>query len=167
MGSYLRPESLDEALAALRDGPKTVLAGGTDYYPAWVGRPPDGDILDITAVRGLGGIDNGADGIRIGALARWTDLANAALPPAFDGLKAAARQIGGAQVQNAGTICGNVCNASPAADGVPNLMVLEASVELAGAAGTRSIPVGDFITGNRTTQLRGDELVTALRKSVV
>ena len=162
MGSYLRPQALDEALAALRDGPRCVLAGGTDHYPARVGRQLDDDILDITAVRGLGGIETGAGGIRIGALTRWADLAAADLPPAFDGLRSAARQIGGAQVQNAATICGNVCNASPAADGIPNLLVLNASVELACAEDVRSVPVADFITGNRTTQRRDDELVTGL-----
>jgi len=95
-------------------------------------------------------------------LVRWRDLAQAALPPAFDGLRRAATQIGGLQVQNAGTVCGNVCNASPAADGMPNLLVLDASVELASATGTRRLPVHEFVTGNRATQRRADELATAL-----
>lgn len=162
MGSYLRPDSVGEALAALEAAPRTVLAGGTDYYPARVGLPLDDDILDITAIPALRGIEAADGGIRIGALARWCDLADAMLPPAFDGLRDAARQIGGMQVQNAGTVCGNVCNASPAADGIPNLLVLEASVELASATGTRVLPIGAFITGNRTTARRADELATAL-----
>ena len=139
-----------------------MLAGGTDHYPARVGQPLDDDILDITAIPNLAGIQAGNREIRIGALARWADIAAAMLPPAFDGLRGAARQIGGVQVQNAGTVCGNVCNASPAADGIPNLMVLDASVELASAAGTRSVPIADFVTGNRRTLRRDDELVTAL-----
>ena len=162
MGSYLRPESLEEALAALEAGRRAVLAGGTDYYPARVGVPLDDDILDITAIGDLGGITAADDGVRIGALVRWSALADAVLPPAFDGLRTAARQIGGKQVQNAGTVCGNVCNASPAADGVPNLLVLDASVELASARGTRTVPVGAFVTGNRTTAIRPGELATAL-----
>ncbi len=162
MGSYLRPDSLAEAVAALAAGPRTVLAGGTDYYPARVGLPLDDDILDITAIDALRGIAATDGGVRIGALVRWSELAGAALPPAFDGLRHAAGQIGGRQVQNAGTVCGNVCNASPAADGIPNLLVLEASVELASAAGTRTVPVGAFVTGNRTTVRRPDELATAL-----
>jgi len=162
MGSYLRPESLGKALAALEAGPRMVLAGGTDYYPARVGLPLDDDILDITAIGALRGISAANGGVRIGALARWCELADAVLPPAFDGLRHAARQIGGMQVQNAGTVCGNVCNASPAADGIPNLLVLEASVELASAAGTRTVPIGAFITGNRTTVRRADELAIAL-----
>ena len=162
MGSYLRPESLEEALTALEAGPRAVLAGGTDYYPVRVGVPLDDDILDITAIGDLGGITAADDGFRIGALVRWSALADAVLPPAFDGLRTAARQIGGKQVQNAGTVCGNVCNASPAADGVPNLLVLDASVELASARGTRTVPVGAFVTGNRTTAIRPGELATAL-----
>lgn len=162
MGSYLRPDSLKDALAGLATGSRTILAGGTDYYPARVGQPLDDDLLDITAIDALRGIAVGDDVFRIGALVTWSDLAGAGLPAAFDGLRGAARQIGGLQVQNAGTVCGNVCNASPAADGVPNLLVLEASVELASATAIRTLPVHAFITGNRTTQRRADELVTAL-----
>jgi len=162
MGSYLRPVSLEDALAALAAGPRAVLAGGTDHYPARVGQPFDEDVLDITAIPDLAGVRAANSDIRIGALARWADVATANLPPAFDGLRSAARQIGGPQVQNAGTVCGNVCNASPAADGIPNLMVLDAFVELASAAGTRSVPIGDFVTGNRRTLRQDDELVTGL-----
>lgn len=162
MGSYLRPESLADALADLAAGRRTIIAGGTDYYPARVGQPLDDDLLDITAIGALRGISASDEGIRIGALVRWSELAAADLPPAFDGLRGAAKQIGGLQVQNAGTVCGNVCNASPAADGIPNLLVLEASVELASTEGTRTLPVNAFVTGNRTTQRRADELVAAL-----
>ena len=162
MGSYLRPHTIHEALAALAAGPRVLLAGGTDYYPARVGRPLDDDILDITAIGDLRGVSEEGDHWRIGALVRWADLARADLPSAFDGLKAAARQVGGAQVQNAGTICGNVCNASPAADGMPNLLVLDASVELSSAGSVRTLPVGEFVTGNRATQRRAGELATAL-----
>ena len=162
MGSYLRPRTIQEALAELATGPRILLAGGTDYYPARVGRPLDDDILDITAIPDLTGIADMGDHWRIGALARWSDLGRADLPPAFDGLRAGARRVGGAQVQNAGTICGNVCNASPAADGMPNLMVLNALVELSAVGSVRTLPVGEFVTGNRATERRADELVTAL-----
>ena len=162
LGSYLRPKTIEEALAELSAGPRILLAGGTDYYPARVGQPLDDDILDITAISGLAGIADAGDHWRIGALARWADLARTDLPAAFDGLKAAALQIGGAQVQNAGTICGNICNASPAADGTPNLLVLDAAVELSATGTSRTLPVGEFVTGNRTTERRPDELVSAL-----
>ena len=81
---------------------------------------------------------------------------------AFDGLKAAARAIGGVQIQDRGTISGNLCNASPAADGLPNLIALDARVELTSAAGRREVPAATFMTGNRRTVRRPDELVTAV-----
>ena len=90
------------------------------------------------------------------------ELIEADLPPLFDGLKQAAREVGGRQIQNAGTIAGNLCNASPAADGVPPLLALDAEVELAGRAGTRRLPLGEFITGNRRTALAPGELVVAI-----
>lgn len=162
MGSYLRPRTVHEALAELAAAPRMVLAGGTDYYPARVGRAPDDDILDITGIGELCGIVDEGSHWRIGALARWSDLVRTPLPAAFDGLKAAALRIGGRQVQNAGTICGNICNASPAADGIPNLLVLDAEVELACADGVRKMSVDEFVTGNRATERQPDELVTAL-----
>ena len=162
MGSYLRPVELDEALAALAARPRVVLAGGTDYYPARVGRPVDDDVLDITALTALRRIAEADRAWRVPALATWTDVIEANLPPLFDGLKLAAREVGGVQIQNAGTVCGNLCNASPAADGIPNLLALDAGVELASAAGTRVLPVAEFVIGNRRTARRPDELVTAI-----
>ena len=162
MASYLRPTSLDEALAALADGPRTMLAGGTDIYPARVGRWVDDDILDVTALAELRAIAVSDDVIRIPALATWTDVIRAELPPAFDGLKTAARAVGGVQIQHRGTVAGNLCNASPAADGLPNLMALDARVELVSASSRREVPVGEFVVGNRRTICRPDELVTAV-----
>lgn len=162
MGSYLRPRELDDALRALREAPRVVLAGGTDHYPARVGRPTDEDILDITAIDALKRIEESEAGWRIPALCTWSDLIATSLPPVFDGLKAAAREVGGVQIQNAGTLCGNLCNASPAADGVPCLMTLDAEVELASVDGTRRMTVADFVLGNRRTARRPDELVIAL-----
>ncbi len=164
MGSYLRPTDLAAALDALAgaDGPRLILAGGTDVYPATVGRPVDQDVLDITAIVDLRDIRSTAVGWRIPALATWTDLLSADLPAAFDGLRAAARTIGGVQIQQRGTIAGNLCNASPAADGLPNLMALDAEVELASASGVRRLPVGEFVVGNRRTARRDDELVAAI-----
>jgi CO/xanthine dehydrogenase FAD-binding subunit len=167
MGAYLRPADLDSALGALAGGapdraPWVVVAGATDHYPARVGRLPREDVLDVTAIAGLRGIEAIAGGWRIGALTTWTDLAEADLPPLFDGLRAAALAIGGLQIQARATVVGNVCNASPAADGVPNLLAMDAVVELASAAGLRQVPIGEFITGNRHTVRRPDELVTGL-----
>jgi CO/xanthine dehydrogenase FAD-binding subunit len=161
MGDYLRPDRLEEALLALA-GPYTVLAGGTDFYPARVGRPVDGNILDISKIDDLRGVSQVAKGWRLGATTTWTELLAADLPPLFDGLKQAAREIGGRQIQNAGTIGGNLCNASPAADGVPPLLALDAEVELASRAGTRCLALSKFIMGNRRTCLESDELLVAI-----
>ena len=144
MPDYLRPAGLEEALAALAK-PHTVLAGGTDFYPARVGRAIDENVLDITGIAGLGGIAATAKGWRIGATTRWSELIDADLPPLFDGLKRAARDVGGRQIQNAGTVAGNLCNASPAADGVPPLLALDAEVEIASRRGVRRIALGAFI----------------------
>jgi CO/xanthine dehydrogenase FAD-binding subunit len=159
---YLRPHDLPDALAALAAGPRAVLAGGTDFYPGRVGRSVDEDVLDISAIHGLRGISDRGDQWRIGALTTWSDVIGAALPPCFDALKAAAREVGGVQIQNAGTVAGNLCNASPAADGVPALLALDATVEIASARGNRNLALAEFIIGNRRTALAADELVTAL-----
>lgn len=162
MGEYVRPAGLDEALDLLARRPFAVLAGGTDIYPAHVGRPVRDDLLDITGIPALRGIAPRDDHWRIGATTTWSDLLAAGLPPLFDGLKAAAREIGGRQVQNAGTIAGNVCNASPAADGVPVLLALGAEVELAAVGRVSRLPLAAFIAGNRRIVRDPGELVTAL-----
>jgi CO/xanthine dehydrogenase FAD-binding subunit len=161
MGDYLRPTSLDEALQALAR-PWTVLAGGTDFYPARVGRAIDENVLDISAIAALRGIAAGPTGWRLGATTTWSELLEAELPPLFDGLKQAAREVGGRQIQNVGTVAGNLCNASPAADGVPPLLALDAEVELAGRAGRRRLSLSAFITGNRRTVLAPGELLVAI-----
>lgn len=165
MASYLRPTSLDEALANLGDAaapPLIVLAGGTDFYPARVGRALDDNILDITGIPDLRGITEDPDGWRLGATTTWSDVIAASLPPLFDGLKQAAGAIGGRQIQNAGTVAGNLCNASPAADSVPPLMAMRARVEVCGSNGSRELPLADFIAGNRRTMLHPSELMTAI-----
>lgn len=177
MGLCLRPTTLHDALSALADPELaansakidrlTVLAGGTDFYPAqtartaWLLATPR-NILDISGIEALRGIRETHAGIGFGALTTWAEIRDASLPAAFDGLRRAAREVGGQQVQNRGTIAGNLCNASPAADGVPPLLTLDASVEIASSRGQRSVPVAEFITGNRRTILASDELVTAV-----
>lgn len=159
---YVRPESLDEALGYLTEGGWTMLAGGTDFYPARVGRPLAEPVLDLSRLTELRGIDVSDDGIRIGALTTWTDIVRADLPPSLDGLKLAAREVGSIQIQNAGTVAGNLCNASPAADGVPPLLTLDAEVELSSAQGPRHLPLDAFVLGNRHTALEPGEMVTAI-----
>ncbi len=162
MATFFRPTSLGQALHALAAAPRTIVAGGTDHYPARVIHEPPEELLDITAVPGLRDITHRAGAWTIPALATWTDLIRTPLPPLFDGLRHAARQVGGMQIQNAGTLVGNVCNASPAADGIPALLALDAAVELQSVAGRRILPLQDFIRGPRQTARRAEELVTAL-----
>ena len=167
MTIYVQPETLDEALEVLAQGPVTVAAGCTDLFPAtglpMLGGPVlGGPVLDITRIRGLRGIEQTAQGWRIGAATTWTDLVAADLPPAFDMLKMAAREVGSIQIQNSATLAGNICNASPAADGAPPLLALDAAVELGSANGRRSIPLGAFLTGPRQTDLRPGEMMTAV-----
>ena len=163
LSRYVRPESTEEALDLLATGNWRILAGGTDFYPAQGNRPIRDDILDIDRLDGLAAIRLLDDHVLIGARASWTDVLRADLPPSFDALKLAAREVGSIQIQNRGTVAGNLCNASPAADGVPPLLTLDASVELASADGVRVLPLDDFILGNRKTARRPDELVVAVR----
>lgn len=157
MTQYARPFDLTEALALRANGAR-VLAGGTDLYP---GAGVAGDVLDISAVSALRGITRG-DGLRIGAAVTWSEIADADLPGACAALQQAARVVGGRQVQNAGTLAGNLCNASPAADGVPPLLVLGASVDLASLRGVRRLALADFVLGPRRTALQPDEVLVAV-----
>lgn len=162
MGEFSRPIRLDDALQSLEQGSWRILAGGTDFYPAQGDRPISESLLDLTAIPELRGISKEGTDWRFGGLTTWTDVIEMPLPAAFDGLKAAAREVGSIQIQNSGTLAGNLCNASPAADGMPPLLTLNAEVELASPGGTRRLPLTDFVTGVRKTACRSDELVSAL-----
>ncbi|MDN5786753.1 xanthine dehydrogenase family protein subunit M [Pseudorhodobacter sp.] len=162
MPIYLRPSTLNDALSQLRAGSYRLLAGGTDIYPATQRADLAEDIIDLTSLSELCGIHNMPDGIRIGACTPWSMIARAKLPPALCALQQAAAEVGGKQIQNAGTIGGNLCNASPAADGVPPLLVLDAQVELARAGRIRKLPLADFLLGPRQTALARDEVMTAI-----
>lgn len=159
---YAKPVSMTEALSLLGEAPWRILAGGTDVYPAQGARPFRDNVLDINGLAEMRGISQSDGHLRIGARTTWTDIVRADLPPCFDALKLAARDVGSIQIQNTGTIAGNLCNASPAADGVPPLLVLDAEVELRSADATRIVPLHAFILGNRRTALQPGEMVTAI-----
>ena len=160
---YMRPTSLTDALRFLDETGATVAAGCTDLFPATSRREMTGPVLDVTAIQGLRGISMTEDGDwHIGGATTWRDVIAAPLPPAFDMFKAAAREVGSAQIQAAGTVAGNLCNASPAADGVPCLMALDASVRLASGRGERVLPLTDFLTGPRKTALAPSELLISI-----
>ncbi|SMC45569.1 FAD binding domain-containing protein [Primorskyibacter flagellatus] len=157
-----RPQSLDAALALLSGEGAVILAGGTDVYPGLRDGPPPATMVDLSALPGFRGITRAHGVWRIGAATTWSDAIRADVPPLFDGLKLAAREVGSVQIQNAGTVAGNICNASPAADGVPPLLALDAEVELLGPEGVRRLALSDFIRGPRDTALKPGELITAI-----
>ena len=161
--TYLIPTKLEAALKSLAQQQDKLVAGGTDVYPSMKQGHTPKSLLDVTRIKELMNITVTDTGFRIGAAVTWTEIVKAKLPAAFDGLKHAAKEVGGLQIQNAGTIAGNLCNASPAADGVPPLLTLDARVEVASAArGARILPLQDFILGVRKTALGSDEIVTAI-----
>jgi len=160
---YFRPNSLQDALDVLADTRATILAGGTDVFPALGDRPLSGPVLDISGLAEIRGIQFTPQHIVFGARTTWTEVIAATLPRGFDGFKAAAREVGSVQIQNAGTIAGNLCNASPAADGVAALLALDAEVTLTSRSNSRSLPLSEFILGNRKTARRPEELLTSIR----
>lgn len=160
--SYITATTLEDALTALTAGPASIIAGGTDWFPAQGDRHFDGTLIDISRLTDLRGVSRTDTGWRIGAATTWTDIIKADLPPAFNGLKLAAREVGSVQIQNTGTIAGNLCNASPAADGVPPLLTLDARVELTSPHGTRQMPLHAFLQGVRKTDRAADEILTAI-----
>jgi CO/xanthine dehydrogenase FAD-binding subunit len=156
---YSRPKTLDAAVHVLAQGGGQILSGGTDFFPALGDRPAPDRVIDISGITEIKGIAVEADHIRVGGLTTWSQLVATPLPRCFDGLKSAAREIGGIQIQNRGTVAGNLCNASPAADSVPPLLTLDAEVELVSAVGTRRVSLADSIVGNRKTVRRPDEIL--------
>jgi len=163
--SLLTPRSLPDALAMLRDeAPLTPLAGCTDLYVALnFGTLRDERFLDLWRLDTLKTIEVRGDVLTIGALATHTDLIRSLLVRArLPMLAAAAREIGGVQIQNRGTIGGNVANASPAGDTLPVLAAADALVVLQSARETRRVPFTAFYTGYRQSVRRPDELIVAL-----
>ena len=162
MSVYLRPQTIMDAAHILASPGGTVLSGGTDFFPALGDRPVTGTVIDISGIREMKGIRTTPDEIRIGGLTTWSEVVASPLPGGFEALKSAAREIGGIQIQNRGTIAGNLCNASPAADGVPPLLALDAEVELVSKAGARRLPLSRFLVGNRKTLRRADEILATV-----
>lgn len=159
---YMAPTRMADALSLLQEAGPRIVAGCTDFFPSRQRGQVSDNLLDITRVAECRGIAPHAGGWRIGAAATWSELVRTPLPPAFDGLKRAAREVGAIQIQNRGTLAGNICNASPAADGVPALLTLGAEVEICALRGTRVVPLSAFIQGPRKVDLGPDEMVSAL-----
>jgi len=159
------PRTLADAYDLLAEGGWTPLAGGTDLMvgiTGEIGEPPD-RLLDIWHLDELRDIDLRDGRLVIGALATFTDLRRSTeVAASLPVLAEAAGTIGAAQIQNRGTIGGNVVNASPAGDTLPVLLATDARIVLGSVRGERSVPAADFWTGYRATARRDDELVTRI-----
>jgi xanthine dehydrogenase small subunit len=172
------PRSVRDALSMLRDeGPLTPLAGATDLYvalndgtlvtgganPGGMNPAPTTRFLNLWRLDALRRITVSGETLVIGALATYTAMIRSrAVRERLPMLESAARVIGGEQIQNRGTIGGNVANASPAGDTLPVLAVAEAVVVLRSAGQERRVPFNQFYTGYRQSVRRPDELITAL-----
>src|SRR5436190_7065698 len=160
------PRELAEAYAILADGPVRPIAGGTDLMVALtgeLGEPPE-SIVDLWGLDALRGIAVDGDAMSLGALTTYTDIRRSAvcrehLPALVD----AAATIGAAQIQNRGTLGGNVVNASPAGDTLPVLLAADASFVVGAARGERVVSAGAFWPAYRRTALAPDELLLRVR----
>jgi CO/xanthine dehydrogenase FAD-binding subunit len=160
---YYRPDKINEALDSLSREKLTIAAGCTDLLPSTQQDNLGDNILDISGIKSLRNIDFENGFRRIGSGVTWTDIVeNNNLPNCYDMLKECSLQIGSQQIQNLGTIGGNLCNASPAADGVPCLLSLDASIELLSLNGKRVLKLEDFIKGSRKTELQNNEILSAI-----
>lgn len=163
-GQFNRPNNLGEALQLLSQPARwRVVAGGTDLLVQYEHRVKILSLLDISGLAELHEIQEDEEALHIGALVSYTDLIySAAVQTWAPALVAAAREVGGPQIQNRGTLGGNLVNASPAADGVPPLHILSAQVVLRSTRGQRTIPVEDFAIGPGKTVIASDELLTEI-----
>lgn len=161
----LRPSSVDEALRMLRDDrPLAPLAGCTDLYVLLqFGTLRARRFLDLWPLEELRRIRLRGDVLEIGALATYTSIIRSPdVQRRLPILAAASREIGGVQIQNRGTLGGNIANGSPAGDTLPVLAMAEAVLVLRSATGERRVPFNEFYTGYRESVLREDELIVAI-----
>lgn len=167
------PTRLETAYALLADAdgvPWRPIAGGTDLMvqiTGEIGEPP-GRMLDIWRLDELRGIEVEGDALVIGALSTYTEIRRSPLVAEIaPALAEAAATIGAAQIQNRGTLGGNVVNASPAGDTLPVLLALGAEMVLGSAAGERIVAADDFWPSYRTTARHDDELLLRVRLPAV
>ena len=160
-----RPTSLGEALE-LMGALKSVkpIAGGTDLLPLMRDRAITvEDIVDIRGLHELKGITVEDGTLRIGALTTLTEVLESPLvAEKASVLREAVGHIGSVQTRNQGTLAGNICNASPAADSAPALMVIGAQARVSSARGVRRVPVEELFAGPKMNSLGKDELVTEI-----
>ena len=164
---YVRPDTVDEVVALLgAHGPAArLLAGGTDLLVRFrLGHVRPAIVIDLKRADGLSDRITEADSsLRVGARVVMADLiADERIRRYFPALVEAARVVGSVQIRHRATLAGNICNASPAADTAPALLVYGALVNVIGRSGARRVPVVDFFTGPGKTVLAPDEMVAAI-----
>lgn len=163
----LTPTTLDEACAMLdAQEPPVPMAGCTDLLVHW----PDNldahgrTYVDLTKIGALRAIRWTDDALTLGAMTTYWDVVqDARCRETFPMLIHAARQVGAVQIQSRGTWGGNIVNASPAADGVPVLMALDAVVVLASKGGREEVRLDEFYQGYKQMRRRADQLVAEVR----
>lgn len=163
---YERPETIGEAIAAMRGDGARALAGGTDLVPQLrEGRRRAARIVDLKRIPEMTAITVEPDGgLSIGAAASATAVArHAAIAAGYPAVAESAQLIGGVQVQNRASLGGNICNAAPSADGVPALICHGAEVLIAGPEGTREMLAEAIFAGPGRTILAAGELIVAIR----
>jgi CO/xanthine dehydrogenase FAD-binding subunit len=160
------PTGLEQAYRLLAEAVHRPIAGGTDVLVQLSGAlgPPPERLLDLWGLDELRGINLDGDALTLGALTTYTEIRRSAvcrdLVPA---LVDAAATVGAAQIQNRGTLGGNVANASPAGDMLPVLLATDATIVVGSLRGEREVPAAGFWTGYRKTALQPDEIVVRMR----
>jgi CO/xanthine dehydrogenase FAD-binding subunit len=161
----LTPRTLEEALRIKADRPDAVpIAGGTDLMVELNfdhTRPEL--VLDLGRLAELAGWSRENETLRLGARVTYTELRSSSLREQLPALAEAARTVGSPQIQNRGTLGGNLATASPAGDSLPPLLVGAARVVLASARGVREVPLTEFLVGPKRNSLAPDELILAVR----
>jgi CO/xanthine dehydrogenase FAD-binding subunit len=163
------PATLSEAFALRAEGGWRPLAGGTDLMVQLEAdvAPAPARVLDLSRLGELKGVSTDGYDVTIGALTTYTELRHSPVISArLPALAEVSATVGAAQIQNRGTIGGNICNASPAGDTLPVLLAVDAVFELGSASGIREVAAREFWTGYRQTALRDDELLVRARVGV-
>ncbi len=162
---YYSPESLDEALSLLAELENaTPVIGGTDLLIAMRnGVSVPSHVVDLNEIPELNYVKEEEGIIRIGATATHSQVANSPLVAGIHSLVDSVSRIGSPQIRNRGTITGNICNASPAADSAPPLLVHMAEVEIQSLDGKRVIPIADLFAGPKINSLEPGELLIEIR----
>jgi CO/xanthine dehydrogenase FAD-binding subunit len=160
------PTTLAQAYGLLTAAPHVPIAGGTDLMvriTGEIGAAPE-RLIDLSRLRALGGISLEDGYLVLGSLMTYTEIRRSTLcREHLPALVAMAATVGAAQIQNRGTLGGNIANASPAGDTLPILLATDALVDLGSARGDRTVPARDFFTGYRSTALEPDELILRVR----